>query len=83
MFPIAGDDKLRVLLERFAISILSRSHAVLKSRISAACLLALCLCGCPESTEKSKSERTGSVGGVTSQDIDDLGKPASPAKNPN
>jgi hypothetical protein len=55
---------------------------VLKSRIAAICLLMLCLYGCTESTEKSKTERTGAVG-VTSQDIDDLGKPVAPAKNPN
>ncbi|HEY3966254.1 MAG TPA: hypothetical protein VGM05_16965 [Planctomycetaceae bacterium] len=50
---------------------------MLKSKISAACLLALCLCGCPEeaANNKAPTERTGAVG-VTSQDIDDLGKPA-------
>jgi hypothetical protein len=55
---------------------------VLKSKISALCLLTLCFYGCMESTDKKPSERTGSVG-VTSQDIDDLGKPVAPAKNLN
>jgi hypothetical protein len=48
-----------------------------KVGIAAVCLLSVFLCGCPESTNESpKSTRTGSVGGVTSQDIDDLAKPA-------
>jgi hypothetical protein len=48
-----------------------------KVGIAAICLLSLFLCGCPESTSESpKSTRTGSaVGGVTTQDIDDLAKP--------
>jgi len=55
---------------------------MLKSRISAVCPLILCLCGCMEATDnKSATERTGAVG-VTSQDIDDLGKPATPPKKP-
>jgi hypothetical protein len=55
---------------------------MLKSKISAVCLLTLCLWGCTEATDKSPTQRTGSVG-VTSQDIDDLGKPAAPPTTPN
>jgi hypothetical protein len=44
-------------------------------------LLVLCLCGCPESTSESPKTRTGSVGGVTSQDIDDMAKPDSKPKD--
>lgn len=53
-----------------------------RSGIAAVCLLSLSLCGCPEaSNESPKPTRTGSaVGGVTTQDIDDLAKPA--AKTP-
>ena len=53
---------------------------MLKARISAACLVALSLCGCPEPANKAPTERTGAVG-VTSQDLDDLGKPAAPPKS--
>lgn len=54
-----------------------------KAGIAAVCLLSLVSCGCPESSSESpKSTRTGSaVGGVTTQDIDDLAKPAAAPKD--
>ena len=90
LFTCARGGSMLVLMEPSGFSTLSGSTAVLKAKFSAVCLLVLCpclslclsLCGCTESTEKSKTERTGAVG-VTSQDIDDLAKPAAPAKNPN
>ena len=83
MFPCARGGRLPVLLEPSGFALFSRSNAVLKSKISAVCLLTLCLVGCMESADDKKpSERTGAVG-VTSQDIDDLAKPATPPKNAN
>jgi hypothetical protein len=53
---------------------------MLKARILLTSLLALFVLGCTEEKPQNPSTRTGSVGGVTSQDIDDLAKPDSGAK---
>jgi len=56
---------------------------MLKAEIVLVCLLALLSGGCVESnsnTEPPKT-RTGSVGGVTTQDVDDLAKPDAGGKS--
>ncbi len=55
---------------------------MLKAKILLVCLLALFVSGCAEEKTEPPKTRTGSaVGGVTSQDIDDLAKP-DPGANP-
>ena len=52
-----------------------------KVEFAAIGLLTMVLCGCPEPTNESPKTRTGSVGGVTSQDIDDMAKPDAKPKD--
>jgi hypothetical protein len=58
----------------------NREIPMLKVEIVLVCLLALLLGGCTENTPEPAKPRTGSVGGVTTQDVDDLAKPDSKPK---
>jgi hypothetical protein len=53
---------------------------MLKAKILLTSLLALFVVGCTEEKPQNPSTRTGSVGGVTTQDVDDLAKPDPGAK---
>jgi hypothetical protein len=53
---------------------------MLKAKILLTSLLALFVVGCTEEKPQNPSTRTGSVGGVTTQDVDDLAKPAPAGK---